>query len=360
MQLDSKRWGRLAGVVVAVIVVLGLSAPPASAAPTPPEPVYAATAAADPGVIFADGRYYAFTTGTRAPFLSADDPAGPWTAMGPALTGTGGWALDAPIWAPDAVHVGGSTYALYYAARVDGLGDLQRCIGVAISEAGPAGPYQPADKPVSCPAGARRHDNGELINASDQPPTPNPGDGLIDALSLLTEDGRRFMMYKTQRPNPITTLRIVEVDQTWTTAIAPSVELARSEGQIENPVMVQRGSKFVLLASKYNYLSCDYATVWWRSDSPTGDFGPARPKTLLTTASTGICGPGGADPTPTAVAGEWRLVLHGWVCPAATTTPCAGFPLPADKRRVLYAARLDWGADGATPHVRHFLAPATP
>lgn len=340
------------------LALIGVAVPATAALPTP-EPVHSSTYAADPGVIFAQGRYYAFTTGTRAPFLSADDPAGPWQPMGSALTSTGGWALDAPIWAPDAVHVGGDTYALYYAARVDGLGDSQRCIGVAISEVGPAGPYRPTDKPVSCPAGARRHDNGELINAGDQPPTPNPGDGLIDASPLLTEDGRRFMMYKTQRPNPITTLRIVEVDQTWTTAIAPSVELARSEGQIENPVMVQRGDQFVLLASKYNWLSCDYATVWWRSDSPTGDFGPSRPKTLLTTERTGICGPGGADPTPTAVASEWRLVLHGWVCPATATTPCTGFPLPADKRRVLYAADLTWGADGATPFARHFLTPAS-
>ncbi|NYE71024.1 family 43 glycosylhydrolase [Microlunatus parietis] len=362
MIMDRRRsWKRawLARLLAVAGLLLGPVVPAVAGTPAPPEPVFAGTVAADPGVIFADGEYYAFTTGAGAPYLKAPTPAGPWQAMGPALTGTGGWALPAPIWAPDAVHVGGDRYVLYYSARVDGLAANQRCIGVAVSDVGPAGPYEPTDRPVSCPAGARRHDNGELINASDQPPTPNPGDGLIDASPILTEDGRRFVLYKTQRPNPLTTLRIVEVDASWTTAIAPSVELQRYEGQIENPAMVQRGGKFVLFASKFNYLSCDYATVWWRSNSPTRGFTAGPERSLLTTKKTGVCGPGGADPTPTATPGEWRLVLHGWVCPALSTTPCADvFPLPADKRRVIYAATLGWGDDGATPEVKRFLDPA--
>lgn len=354
-----RRGSRLFALLAGALVLTGLGVPAAAAPGSPPEPVFADHVAADPGVLFADGRYYIFTTGSRAPVLSADDPAGPWQSHGPALVSTGAWAVDQSEWAPDAVRVDADTYVLYYAARVDGLAENQRCIGVAVSRTGPLGPYQPTEKPISCPAGARRHDTGELIEASDQPPTPNPGDGLIDASPFRTEDGRNYLLYKTQRPNPITTLRVVEVDETWTTAIAPSVELQRFEGQIENPAMVQRGKKFVLFASKFNYLSCNYATVWWRSHAPTHGFTAGPAKTLMSTESTGVCGPGGADPTPTA-GGRWAMLLHGWVCPATATTPCSGSPLPDDKRRVVYAASLGWGRDGATPEVRTFLEPAPP
>jgi len=57
--------------------------------------------------------------------------------------------------------------------------------------------------------------------------------------------------------------------------------------------------------------------------------------------------------------GPSRVILHGWVC-SADNTPCQDDGLVTDqkKRRVLYAAALTWGDDGATPAVPAFLPAA--
>ena len=116
--------------------------------------------------------------------------------------------------------------------------------------------------------------------------------------------------------------------------------------------MLQRGSTFVLFASRFGFDNCSYATAYYTSTN-MWSFAGAAQHDLLTSSSTGLCGPGGADVSPS-LDGGWRIFLHAWVC--SGTTPCrqnSSGDLPSGARRVLYAAVLNW--NGATPSVGAFL-----
>lgn len=117
--------------------------------------------------------------------------------------------------------------------------------------------------------------------------------------------------------------------------------------------MVQRGSQYVLFASRYGYDNCSYATVWLRS-TDRWNFAGATEHSLMTSGGTGLCGPGGADVTPS-LDGGWRIFLHGWVC-GTGTSPCTDSQIAngVAHRRALYAAILNWASDG-TPSVGMFL-----
>jgi beta-xylosidase len=317
---------------------------PPSAVAAAPSPVFApANGIADPGVVRNGGDFYAFSTGTRAPVSRGDEAAGPWRDLAdPALSSTGSWTDPGAVWAPDAVQTSAG-WVLYYAAPARGM-DGQRCIGTAVS-ASVGGPYTPSASPLICPGGAHGADD-------PVPGRPVADAGVIDPSPFQADDGKRYVLYKTSKTP--SSLRMLRVNDAGLAAVADSAELVQRDGIIENPVMVQRGDRFVLFASRFGYTNCSYATVWMRS---TGrwDFAGATEHSLMTTSDTGICGPGGADVAP-ALDGGTRIFLHGWVC-GTGTTPCrpADAPFTGEHRRVLYAAVLRWGADGATPDVGAFL-----
>lgn len=328
-------------VSVAVLLTIAMTPSPATAAA--PSPVFAPSGGiADPGIVRTGGDFYAFTTGTKAPFSRGDEAGGPWREVGPALTSAGSWADPGAIWAPDVVQTSAG-WVMYYSAPAQGKNG-QRCIGTATATS-VAGPYTPSASPLICPGGA--------LGAYDSVPgRPVSGAGVIDPSPFQADDGKRYVLYKTQQTP--SSLRLLRVDDTGLGGMFTSEELVRNSGIIENPAMVQRGNQYVLFASRYGFDNCSYATVWMRS-TDRWNFSNAAEHSLLTTGSTGICGPGGADVTPS-LDGGWRIFLHGWVC-GTGTTPCrsADAPFTGAHRRVLYAAVLNWGTDGATPNVGMFL-----
>jgi arabinan endo-1,5-alpha-L-arabinosidase len=341
---NRNRWRALCGTAVAM--TLGMAFAPQPAIAAAPRPVYApADGVADPGVVTSGGDFWVFATGSRAPMSRGVIASGPWSAAGPALTSTGSWAVaGGAVWAPDAVKTPAG-WVLYYSAPAIGLGG-QRCIGVAISTTGVDGPYNPAVAPLICPGGAH--------GAQDRVPgRPVADAGVIDPSPFEASDGKRYVLYKTQQtPSSLRMLRVNATGTQWTGE--NSGELIRNAGIIENPVMVQRGNSFILFASRYGYDNCSYASVWLRSSS-RWNFAGAAERPLLSTPGTGICGPGGADIVP-ALDGGTRIFIHGWVCGNGTTA-CrpADAPFTGPHRRVLYAAILTWGADGATPTVGALL-----
>lgn len=335
----------LAGAAVAVAVAGVAVVNPAAAAAAPP-PVYApASSAADPGVVVADGNFVAYTTGSLAPAASGDVASGPWRSTGPALTRLGDWSSGGDVWAPDAVKTADG-WVLYYSAKAKGM-DGQRCIGIATASTA-TGDFAPSDTPLVCPQAALGAD--DLV-----PGRPVASAGVIDPSPFQAADGQRYLLYKTQQTP--SSLRMVPLRPDATRTSGASRELIQNSGIIENPVMVQRGSQFVLFASRYGYNNCSYASVWYRSSS-RWDFASKPSHSLLTTAGTGICGPGGADVVP-ALDGGTRIFLHGWLCTFDTgTRPCTNESIThRPHRRALYAGVLTWGADGATPKVAKFLAP---
>src|SRR5262249_58317884 len=74
---------------------------------------------------------------------------------------------------------------------------------------------------------------------------------------------------------------------------------------VEAPSLVQHGSWFVLFVAHGNWDSCGYSTRWYKSQHIWS--WSNTPTTLLTDASAGICGPGGADVTGSQVSGQNRI-----------------------------------------------------
>jgi arabinan endo-1,5-alpha-L-arabinosidase len=346
MRILSGKRLRVASLTVAAMALVLVFPQTADAAA--PSPVFApADSVADPGVLRDNGDFYVFTTGDHGTVYKGNQAGGPYTKVGGALNWNTlpDWVDPGPaIWAPDAWQVG-DHYVLYYSAVAKNFGG-ERCIGVATSNS-LSTPFTALtnDPPLVCPGG--RHGGEDRVGGS-----PNPNNGVIDPSPFVDSDGQRFLLYKTQGlPATLRMVRLGPAGEHWFGNA--SGELRQSNDRIiENPVMVQRGNQFVLMASKFNYATCDYATVYWRSTNKWNFAGAAEHPLLNQGTAGGICGPGGADVTPS-LDGGWRIFLHGWLC---GNSPCTDAQRNAGNgRRALYAAILNWGSDGASPDVGAFL-----
>jgi hypothetical protein len=348
MLRGARRTGPLLAALTAFLTVLLVAAPDGWAAA--PSPVYAPSGSiADPGVLRDNGGFYVYSTAAKGTVSHGDEAAGPWKNVGAALdlSDPPSWiATGNAIWAPDVWHTSAG-YVMYFSAVATDFGG-QRCIGVATASTA-AGPFKPnkADPPLVCPGG--RHGGEDTV-----PGRPVANAGVIDPSPFQDSEGRKFLLYKTQQtPSSIRMVRLGTKGLHW--AGNASGELVRNSGIIENPVMVQKGSQFVLLASRYGYDNCSYATVWMRSTNKWS-FSGATEHSLMTSSGTGLCGPGGADVSHALNGTDWRIFLHAWVC-GSGTAPCTNTQISngTAHRRVLYAAVLNWGSDGATPSVGAFL-----
>jgi arabinan endo-1,5-alpha-L-arabinosidase len=285
-----------------------------------------------------------FASGLLAPAAGSRYASGRWGSPRAGLSRLGAWSAGGVVWAPDARRTSAG-WVMYYSAPAKGMHG-QRCIGVATAGS-VFGRFEPSDTPLVCP------------NRALQPGDPVGGRpiekaGVIDPSPFLASDGRRYLLYRTQKTP--STLRIVRLGPRGLHAVSRSRELRQSQGIIENPVMVQRGRHFILIASRYGYNNCSYATVWFRSRWRLSFAGKTE-HTLMNTASTGICGPGGADVVWVRDIGP-RIFLHGWRCEYRTgMRNCASTEDLKHRRhhRSVYAGALRWGPDGATPRVVRFL-----
>ena len=303
---------------------------------------------ADPGVVLYGKTFYAFTTGGGLQQATAPTAGGPWTTPKNVLfrTALPAWIdTSAATWAPDMIRVASGEYVVYFSSGLnhgagtpagsDAPAGNARCIGSARSSS-PTGPFVVDAHPVVCLPG---------YGAAD-PMTADPGNrmrgqGVIDpSPAQVTINGARelFLVYKTQGTSP-STIRMVRLsDQDGSTVLGASHQLLASTGDtqadtLEGPSLVQNGSWFILFIAHGNYATCGYSTQWYRSQHIWA--WSNSPTSLLTSASTGLCGPGGADVTGSQIAGQHRIFFHGWV----------------GSRREMYAAVLTFGADGYTPHV---------
>lgn len=343
-------------LILAALLLAGL---PAAAAPgvagasderarAPyPQPVLTTAPVGDPSLARTGKGTVMVVTGTLVPRARWDAGKG-WRWTRPALRRLPSWARSGGVWAADIARVGGG-WRLYYSAPVAGLGRYGRCIGVAVAPSAYAR-FRPVGKrPLVCPPRAK------TPHALDPVPGGKglPKRGIIDP-SLLIDDGRPYLLYKTDGiPSSI---RLLPLNGRGT---APrrgerSRELLRSTGVIENPTVMRDGDDYLLLTSEGDYSRCTYRETWRRSASLT-DWSGAVGRRLLTRGSTGgLCGPGGADVLVTGT--RTTLWFHGWVREGTTRPPKPPFWFghrgPA-ARRVLYGARLKVvdGALGVGPYL---------
>lgn len=308
-----------------------------SAAPDRPRPVLTGDFA-DPAVAVLGSGYVGFSTGSLVPRAVSDRPRGAWRAAGRGLVRLPSWAhADGDVWASDVARVDG-WWLLYFAAPVRGIGEYGRCVGVARSRTALGGFVPVGGRPLVCPSYAKAPAAGDDV---PQPDRSLPRAGVIDP-SLYVEDGRPHLLYKTDRiPSSI---RMVPLSRSGIRVAAPSVELLRSDGVLENPVVVKRPQGYVMLLSQGDFGRCAYRTVWRRSASLL-DWSAAEEGVLLDRATTGLCGPGGADVSAVPRGSRLRLFLHAWTCERRQCP--SGVDLVKKRprlgsRRPMYAAELAW------------------
>jgi beta-xylosidase len=306
----------------------------------------------DPAVVDAPRGLVAYSTGDRVPHAWSPRADGRWLRGSAVLTHRPSWSRDGGVWAVDVARVG-RYWLLYYATPVRGMGEHGRCVGVARSDS-PRGPFRPVgSRPLVCPSYANAPTAQDPLLPRDW---TLPRAGVIDPSFFRDADGSPYLLYKTDRKP--STIRIVALTDDGQ-AVAPgatSVELLRSPGVIENPVLAARPEGYVLLASEGDWTRCGYRTRWWRSPTLL-DWTAAETGMLLDQDTTGLCGPGGAD---LVTDGDRTLLfLHAWTC-RRTTLPCSGSGKWDHKPRQrairsMYAARLRWPA--GVPEVTGWIRP---
>jgi arabinan endo-1,5-alpha-L-arabinosidase len=336
--------------VIAVVVAataLGVAGRAPSYA-APPRPVLHADFP-DPAVVSTPRGLVAYATGGQVPHAWARSHQGRWRLGGPVLVRRPTWAMrDGAIWAVDVAQARGR-WVLYFAAPVRGIVERGRCIGVAVAD-GARGPFRPVGAgPLVCPSYAATPPAQDQLLPRDR---SLPRAGVIDP-SFHRDPTGAYLLYKTDRvPSTIRLLPLTD-DGRRVRPGAGSVELLRSVGVVENPVLSRRAGGWTMLVSVGDYTRCSYRTDWYRS-ADLLDWTTATTGRLLDRSGTGLCGPGGADLVDVD-ARRSRVYLHGWTC-HRRPRPCQGavnWELRPRSRalRSLYAATLTWGRADGIPRV---------
>ncbi|WP_435770687.1 family 43 glycosylhydrolase [Nocardioides sp. SYSU DS0651] len=336
-------------------LVAALPGPPsagaAQVAVDRPRPLLWSGAVGDPSVVRVGDRRVVVATGpdvTRA----YKDPGRGWRWTGQALARRPAWArARGDIWAADLARIG-TRWVMYYSVPVAGLGRHGRCIGVAVARRALDAFRPVGTRPLVCPARADTPRAADAIHAPGLPRT-----GAIDP-SYFTQGGRRYLLYKTDGvPSSIRLLplssgglhvrRSADPDR-------PSRELVRSDGVIENPVLLRRDADYYLFTSEGDFARCSYRQMWRRSTSLTAWDGVPGGYLLTRHRTGGLCGPAGGD---VLVDGSSTTIyFHGWVRTGTTTPPGRSFWAwegKTDAIRALYAARLRF--PGKVPTVARYL-----
>jgi arabinan endo-1,5-alpha-L-arabinosidase len=258
---------------------------------------------------------------------------GPWTGRGPSMASLPRWVGQTPqgdfnLWAPSVVRNSAGSYVMYFTANNRATDD--RCVGVATS-AQPGGPFDPAPEPLVC-GGA--------------------GVQVIDATGFLGAEGQRFVVYKVKKPvdgGTLFEIRAHRTDSSGTVRIGPAKTLiTMRDNNIEAPDVIASGGRVFLFVARGSFTDCSYRTEVWHAGALWTDTWQ-RAGTLMSTAATGLCGPGGAEVRR--IGGDTWMVFHAWKCAAGVPDCRPGDPTERRRYRAMYTGLIGWGADGRTPHV---------
>jgi len=245
-------------------------------------PVYAGPAGggfADPMVLKADGRYWAYATGGLFLTASSDDLVH-WTDRGSAMTSRPAWTAQTGEWNPWAPSVietdqecpgrlseeqsglsTGRCYVMYFTAVNPSVTPRANCIGVATST-WPGGPF--TDRGILQGQGETVDRSGRPLGCGD-----DFGYSNIDAAPFVDRDGTPYLYFSTghhcDEPAPNAEcpwdreLSVVELAPDMLSAVRPRRPLLRNEadfwenGIVENPWVSRVDDRYELLYSGGNF-----------------------------------------------------------------------------------------------------------
>jgi hypothetical protein len=274
------------GVTAAAAAVISLSmAPPAP----PPNPVISHDFA-DPGILYADGVYYAYSTmstyGTalwHVPVARASRAAGRWTLVRDAMPRLPAWVdhSSANFWATD-VSTRRGAYLLYFTAR--SAKARVQCLGTATATS-PTGPFHAAPRPLVC----RPHNT--TVDA-------------IDPAAFVDSDGTSYLLYSSEAHKGRTSRTAIWLQQTTPDGrqvhgIPRRLIVAdrRDEAHIvEAPALIRHHNRYVLFYSGNAFNSGHYFVNYATATALRHRFHQHRAQ-LLNSAKLNDAyrNPGGAD-----------------------------------------------------------------
>lgn len=285
--------------VAALSLTIGITAPAVAATPGHAKAVTAGDFA-DPGFAKFGSFYYIYKTGEGFGVRTSVSPAKSYGPVAKSMPKRPAWVVPASsgvkpkLWAP---HVFASTYkgkplyVMYFTGLKNGKG--VNCIGVATS---------------------RSPDRNFKAQAKSTVCASKKGYEAIDPSSYLAKDGKRYLLYKVNYRNQSGfDIRAIEMDSaTGTVRVkgVPSRSKIAPGSRMEAPSAISHGGKVWMFTSRGNYADCSYSTDVW--SAPTlwnGTF--TLVKTIMSRASTGLCGPGGA--TVLEDGSKTRIAFHAYV-----------------------------------------------
>jgi hypothetical protein len=249
---------------------------------------------ADPGFAKFGSTYYLYRTGRGFAASHSSRPGGGYTTPANSMPNVPSWVGAAPdgtlrLWAPHVFRVTdsvGALYVMYFTGYKKSFG--ANCVGIAYSRYPDR--YFVATSTTIC-AGSNYYE-------------------AIDPSAYQAADGKRYLVYKTSHKNISGTIRAIEMDTATGRVPVGASRVKISTGtQMEAPSVIRHGGKVWMFTSRASWANCSYYTDVWRADTFWGG-SFSRVRTIMTSASTGLCGPGGAtvlqDGTTT------RIAFHAW------------------------------------------------
>ncbi|MFF1633315.1 glycoside hydrolase family 43 protein [Leifsonia sp. NPDC058248] len=253
---------------------------------------------ADPSVLVDGGTAYAFATNTPGFTVRAATSRDlkTWKVGDTdALPELPGWAVAGRTWAPEVARMGAGRYIMYVTATDARSG--RQCIGTA-SSATPAGPFAPVgSEPLVC---------------------PRSEGGAIDASTFRDDDGRFYLLWKTDGNccGLDTWIELAPLSADGLALAGPSKRLLKQSepwqgALVEAPDLVKRGRRYVLFYSANDYSTDAYAVGVAESPALIGPYTASGSPFLSTASGAGrYLGPGGED-VVTFGGRDW-LVFHSW------------------------------------------------
>ena len=299
--------GAVAGAALSPRLQIGPTGGPAFAGDAP-----------DPTVVYANGTFYAFTTGTalgnniQVLVSSSGDPRVGWrsysgTSGSTALANPPSWQQVGTQTSPGVVYTGGHWVLWYDASRSGhGVDTGFTCLAVATA-------------PTLSPTNPRFTDT-----SSDSPWCP-PG-GVLDPSPFVDPtNGAAYLVWKTNDGSS------ASASQVWGVRLTPDgtgfagvpsllMTVTGAEHTTDNPQVMLAGGGYHLLFSGGDFQNSSYNQQWAECAGPLGPCANP-PGPFLTTSGSGF-GPGGGSLFQDA-SGHWWLAYAGWNIPCAG---CTGTP----------------------------------
>jgi hypothetical protein len=158
----------------------------------------------------------------------------------------------------------------------------------------------------------------------------------IDPTAYRAANGKRYIIFKTNVGN-VRDFKIQSVQMGTQLGLTPVSGTRRTlvsspSSRMEAPSVIRHGGRVWLFLSRGNYADCSYSTDAWSAPTFTSTYHEVR--TVMSSSSTGLCGPGGA--TVLSDGSTTRIAFHSWKNGK-----------PSSKARVAWVGQLKWSSSGA-------------